>query len=79
ADAEGNVVRGDVHLNQVKNTLVRAESRMVAVLGVEDLIVVETDDAVLVANREKVQEVKAFVDKLKNAKRTEHVHHKRVF
>lgn len=79
ADAEGNVVRGDVHLNQVKNTLVRAESRMVAVLGVEDLIVVETDDAVLVANRGKVQEVKAFVDKLKNAKRTEHVHHKRVF
>lgn len=78
-DADGNVVRGDVHLNQVKNTLVRAESRMVAVLGVEDLVVVETDDAVLVANREKVQEVKAFVDKLKNAKRTEHVHHKRVF
>lgn len=79
ADAEGNVVRGDVHLNQVKNTLVRAESRMVAVLGVEDLVVVETDDAVLVAHRDKVQDVKSFVDTLKSAKRTEHVHHKRVF
>ncbi|MBG7618465.1 mannose-1-phosphate guanylyltransferase/mannose-6-phosphate isomerase [Herbaspirillum sp. AP02] len=79
ADTEGNVVRGDVHLNQVKNTLVRAESRMVAVLGVEDLVVVETDDAVLVAHRDKVQDVKSFVDTLKNAKRTEHVHHKRVF
>jgi mannose-1-phosphate guanylyltransferase/mannose-6-phosphate isomerase len=79
ADAAGNVVRGDVHLNQVRNTLVRAESRMVAVLGVEDLVVVETDDAVLVAHRDKVQDVKSFVDTLKNAKRTEHVHHKRVF
>ncbi|MBW9332504.1 mannose-1-phosphate guanylyltransferase/mannose-6-phosphate isomerase [Herbaspirillum sp. RU 5E] len=79
ADADGNVVRGDVHLKQVKNTMVRAESRMVAVLGVEDLVVVETDDAVLVAHRDKVQDVKAFVDKLKDAKRTEHVHHKRVF
>ncbi|WP_343650468.1 mannose-1-phosphate guanylyltransferase/mannose-6-phosphate isomerase [Herbaspirillum sp.] len=79
ADAEGNVVRGDVHLNQVKNTLVRAESRMVAVLGVDDLVVVETDDAVLVAHRDKVQDVKSFVDTLKSAKRTEHVHHKRVF
>ncbi|NUT59614.1 mannose-1-phosphate guanylyltransferase/mannose-6-phosphate isomerase [Herbaspirillum sp. C9C3] len=79
ADADGNVVRGDVHLNQVKNTMVRAESRLVAVLGVEDLVVVETDDAVLVAHRDKVQDVKVFVDKLKQAKRTEHVHHKRVF
>ncbi|WDZ97917.1 mannose-1-phosphate guanylyltransferase/mannose-6-phosphate isomerase [Herbaspirillum sp. WKF16] len=79
ADADGNVVRGDVHLDQVSNSLVRAESRMVAVLGVQDLVVVETDDAVLVAHKDKAQDVKGIVDRLKQSKRSEHVHHKRVF
>ncbi|MFL9923671.1 mannose-1-phosphate guanylyltransferase/mannose-6-phosphate isomerase [Herbaspirillum lusitanum] len=78
-DEAGNVVRGDVYLDQVANTLVRAESRMVAVLGVEDLIVVETDDAVLIAHKDKVQDVKGIVDNLKSKKRTEHIHHKRVY
>ncbi|MBP0596917.1 mannose-1-phosphate guanylyltransferase/mannose-6-phosphate isomerase [Herbaspirillum sp. LeCh32-8] len=79
ADANGNVVRGDVHLDGVSNTLVRAESRMVAVLGVDDLVIVETDDAVLVAHKDKAQDVKGVVDTLKNSKRSEHIHHKRVF
>ncbi|KAF1043030.1 MAG: Mannose-1-phosphate guanylyltransferase 1 [Herbaspirillum frisingense] len=79
ADADGNVVRGDVHLDGVSNSLVRAESRMVAVLGVQDLVVVETDDAVLVAHKDKAQDVKGIVDKLKEKKRSEHIHHKRVY
>ncbi|OWY30968.1 mannose-1-phosphate guanylyltransferase/mannose-6-phosphate isomerase [Herbaspirillum robiniae] len=79
ADADGNVVRGDVHLDGVSNSLVRAESRMVAVLGVENLVIVETDDAVLVAHKDKAQDVKGVVDKLKQSKRSEHIHHKRVF
>jgi mannose-1-phosphate guanylyltransferase/mannose-1-phosphate guanylyltransferase/mannose-6-phosphate isomerase len=79
ADADGNVVRGDVYLDAVRNTLVRAESRMVAVLGVENLVIVETDDAVLVAHQDKAQDVKGIVDGLKEKKRTEHIHHKRVY
>ncbi|EJM98512.1 mannose-1-phosphate guanylyltransferase/mannose-6-phosphate isomerase [Herbaspirillum sp. YR522] len=79
SDADGNVARGDVLLQDVGNTLVRAESRMVAALGVQDLIIVETDDAVLVAHRDRVQDVKKIVDTLKSSGRTEHMHHKRVY
>jgi mannose-1-phosphate guanylyltransferase/mannose-6-phosphate isomerase len=78
-DASGNVVRGDVYLDAVSNCLVRAERRMVAVLGVQDLIVVETDDAVLVAHKDQVQRVKQVVDHLKQAGRSEHVQHRKVY
>jgi len=78
-DKEGNVQRGDVYLDGVKNSLVRAESRIVAVVGVEDLIVVETNDAVLVAHKDQVQRVKQIVDHLKSKERTEHLHHTKVY
>lgn len=78
-DGGGNVSRGDVWLDGVKNSLVRAESRLVAVLGVADLLVVETADAVLVADRGRAQEVKKVVEHLKAAKRCEHECHARVF
>ncbi|WP_215409721.1 mannose-1-phosphate guanylyltransferase/mannose-6-phosphate isomerase [Janthinobacterium sp. JC611] len=78
-DANGNVVRGDVYLDGVRNCLVRAERRMVAVLGVQDLIVVETDDAVLVAHKDQVQRVKQVVDHLTQAGRSEHVQHRKVY
>ncbi|MGK5059194.1 mannose-1-phosphate guanylyltransferase/mannose-6-phosphate isomerase [Janthinobacterium sp. LB2P49] len=78
-DANGNVVRGDVYLDGVRNCLVRAERRMVAVLGVQDLIVVETDDAILVAHKDQVQRVKQVVDHLKQAGRSEHVQHRKVY
>ncbi|PHV27033.1 mannose-1-phosphate guanylyltransferase/mannose-6-phosphate isomerase [Janthinobacterium sp. BJB426] len=78
-DANGNVVRGDVYLDGVRNCLVRAERRMVAVLGVQDLIVVETDDAVLIAHKDQVQRVKQVVDHLKQAGRSEHVQHRKVY
>jgi mannose-1-phosphate guanylyltransferase/mannose-6-phosphate isomerase len=78
-DADGNAQRGDVYLDGVKNTLVRAESRIVAVVGVQDLVVVETADAVLVAHKDQVQRVKQIVDHLKTAERTEHVHHTKVY
>ena len=78
-DADGNVVRGDVYLDGVSNCLVRAERRMVAVLGVQDLVVVETDDAVLVAHKDQVQRVKQVVDHLKQQGRTEHVQHRKVY
>ncbi|USX25502.1 mannose-1-phosphate guanylyltransferase/mannose-6-phosphate isomerase [Oxalobacteraceae bacterium OTU3CINTB1] len=78
-DADGNAQRGDVYLDGVKNTLVRAESRIVAVVGVQDLVVVETADAVLVAHKDQVQRVKQIVEHLKTAERTEHVHHTKVY
>jgi mannose-1-phosphate guanylyltransferase/mannose-6-phosphate isomerase len=78
-DGDGNVLRGDVYTDRVKNSLVRAESRMVALIGVEDLVVVETDDAVLVAHKDHVQDVKKVVEHLKRHERTEHLNHTRVY
>ncbi|UVW29941.1 mannose-1-phosphate guanylyltransferase/mannose-6-phosphate isomerase [Massilia sp. H6] len=78
-DQNGNACRGDVYLDGVKNSLVRAESRIVAVVGVEDIVVVETQDAVLVAHKSQVQRVKQVVDHLKSSARTEHLHHTRVY
>lgn len=78
-DEAGNAQRGDVYLDGVKNSLVRAESRIVAVVGVEDIVVVETQDAVLVAHKNQVQRVKQVVDHLKSKERTEHLHHTRVY
>ena len=62
-----------------ENCYVRAESRMVSVLGLSDAVVVETDDAVLVASKDEAQKVKDIVGKLDAAKRTEHVSHRRVY
>ena len=78
-DANGNVQRGDVYLDGVSNSLVRAESRIVALVGVQDVIVIETPDAVLVAHKDHVQRVKNVVDHLKLADRTEHLHHTKVY
>lgn len=79
ADAQGNVLRGDVYTDGVSNSLIRAESRMVAVVGLSDLVVVETDDAVLVAHKDQVQKVKQIVEHLKKNKRSEHINHTRVY
>ncbi len=78
-DAAGNVQRGDVYLDGVNDSLVRAESRMVAAIGVANLLIVETPDAVLVADRSRAQDVKKVVDYLKASGRSEHEFHTRVF
>jgi len=78
-DGQGNAVRGDVLLEDSRNNFIRAESRMVAMLGVSDLVVVETADVVLVARRDQVQEVKKLVDRMKAEKRCEHLIHKQVY
>ena len=65
-------------MQETQNTFIRAESRLVATIGVDDLIVVETSDAVLVARRDKVQDVKAVVARLKAEGRAEHEVHARV-
>jgi mannose-1-phosphate guanylyltransferase/mannose-6-phosphate isomerase len=78
-DESQNVVHGDVDLRDARGCYVRAESRLVSVLGAKDLVVVETDDAVLVADRARSQEVKEVVETLDRRARTEHVSHSRVY
>lgn len=76
---EGNVVQGDVLAADVSNTFIKAENRMVAAVGVDDLVIVETADAVLVSSRKSAQDVKLLVDRMKTAERSEHVTHRRVY
>ncbi|MCX7673832.1 MAG: mannose-1-phosphate guanylyltransferase/mannose-6-phosphate isomerase [Thiobacillaceae bacterium] len=78
-DGAGNVVRGDVFLHAARDCYVRADSRMVAEIGVQDLIIVETADAVLVADRAQAQEVRRVVEQLKAQGRSEHEFHTRVY
>ena len=78
-DERGNVIRGDVWLHGAERCYVRADARHVSVLGAEDLVIVETDDALLVAARERAQEVKEVVERLDRQKRSEHVSHTRVY
>jgi mannose-1-phosphate guanylyltransferase/mannose-6-phosphate isomerase len=70
-DERGNVVQGDVLLHDVENAYVRSESRLVAAVGVRDLVVVETADALLVAPRDRAQDVKEIVAQLDRAGRPE--------
>ena len=79
ADTDGNVTAGDVLLHDTRGTYVRSESRLVTTTGVENLVVVETADAVLVAERSRVQGVKDLVAVLKSAERSEATVHQRVF
>ena len=78
-DAAGNVTQGDVVLNKTQNSYVRSQSRLVTTTGVKDLVVVETADAVMVADRHSVQDVKDIVNLLKASDRTEADVHHRVF
>jgi mannose-1-phosphate guanylyltransferase/mannose-6-phosphate isomerase len=78
-DAEGNVCRGDVLLHDATSSFVQAESRLVALVGMDNTVVVETADAVLVAARDRVQDVKEIVRKLAELKRTETILHKKVY
>lgn len=77
-DAQGNSFQGDVINVDSHGTLVQARSRLVAVLGVEDLVVVETPDAVLVAHKSASQEVKKVVSTLSSSAREEHELHRKV-
>jgi len=78
-DENGNVLRGDTIAENTINTLVHAEHRLVSVLGLEDVVVIETSDAVLVANKNKVQDIKKIVEKLKKTHRSEVDQHRKVY
>jgi mannose-1-phosphate guanylyltransferase len=78
-DADGNAFTGDVKAVDTKNTLVFAEDKLVATVGVEDLIIVNTKDALLVAHKDSSQQVKAIVNQLKAEKRSEVTFHREVY
>jgi mannose-1-phosphate guanylyltransferase/mannose-6-phosphate isomerase len=78
-DAAGNVVHGDVHTRGAKDCYLWSEERLLVALGVQDLMVIETGDALLVADRSRAQEVKEVVQELQQRKRTEHLTHTRVY
>ncbi|MEX2365108.1 MAG: mannose-1-phosphate guanylyltransferase/mannose-6-phosphate isomerase [Pseudohongiellaceae bacterium] len=70
-DARGNVCYGDTMVHEVSNSFVQAESRLVCLVGMNDAVVIETRDAVLVAAKDQVQQVKEIVSRLKEASRLE--------
>lgn len=74
-DADGNGLQGDVLSFDTRNTLVQSHHRLVATVGIEDLVVVETKDAVLVAHRDQCQQVKQVVQQLQAEQREEFVSH----
>ncbi len=76
---EGNVHHGDVISHKTENSYVYAESGLVTTVGVKDLVVVQTKDAVLIADRNAVQDVKKVVEKIKADGRHEHHIHREVY
>ncbi len=77
-DADGNVILGDAMAIDVKNSYIRGDSRLVAVLGLEGVMVVDTADAVLVMARDRAQDLRRVVDRIERDGRSEHLRHRRV-
>lgn len=78
-DDSGNAIKGDVILDNCKDSYFRSDSRLVAAIGVDNLVVVETADAVLVADRDRVQDVKRIVNRLRTDRRPEVTLHRCVY
>jgi mannose-1-phosphate guanylyltransferase/mannose-6-phosphate isomerase len=77
-NAEGNVIHGDVHAADTRNALLIAQHRLLACVGLEDVVVIETADAVMVAHKDKAQAIGPLVAKLKAAGRAECLAHRKV-
>lgn len=78
-DSQGNVCHGDLILEQVNNSYIHADYRLVAAIGMENCIIIETADAILVADKNQAQKVKSIVQTLKSQKRDEAILHQRVY
>jgi mannose-1-phosphate guanylyltransferase/mannose-6-phosphate isomerase len=77
-DKDQNVTYGDTLLENTKNSLIYANNKLVSAVGIDNLVVIETSDAILIADRNNSQYVKVIVDKLKSQKREEQVSHRKV-
>ncbi|MGY0563758.1 MAG: mannose-1-phosphate guanylyltransferase/mannose-6-phosphate isomerase [Paraglaciecola chathamensis] len=78
-DINGNVFEGDVIAHSTNNSMVVSNERLVATLGVDDLIIVDTKDALMVAHKDAIQDVKQLVNSIKDAGREEHKVHREVY
>lgn len=78
-DECGNVIDGDVILESTQDSYVFSTGRLVSTLGINNLIIVDTKDALLIADKHQVQDVKKIVSRVKAANRSEHLHHREVF
>ena len=78
-DPDGNVVHGDVVLEGVRNSYIRTDGQLVAAIGLDDVVIVSTDDAVLVANADDAAEVSRIVDALRKRNRPEPMHHRTIY
>lgn len=78
-DEAGNAIKGDVLVVDSRNSYIHSSSKLVAVVGVQNLVIVETEDAVMVASKERVQDVKLVVDQLKALQRDEANVHRKVY
>ncbi len=78
-DSNGNTLDGDIYVRDTKNTYIQTEDSLVAASGVDNLIIVNTKDALLVASKDSSQDIKEIVDSLKNDNREEYKFHKEVF
>jgi mannose-1-phosphate guanylyltransferase/mannose-6-phosphate isomerase len=74
-DDAGNALEGDVTIDEVRNSYIRGDGHLVAALGVSDIVLIATEDAILVASRERASEVGRFVERLKGRNRPEALHH----
>lgn len=78
-DEEGNRLHGDVMTVDTRNSLLHSESRLVTSIGLDDIVLIETDDAVMVASKDRVQDVKKIAEQLKAEKRNEAEAHRKVY
>ena len=78
-DSTGNVSQGDVMLHDTRDSLIVSQHRLVATVGLENVVIIETPDAILVAAKDRAQDVKAIVNRLKSERRSEHLMHRRVY
>ena len=78
-DEQGNVLSGDVISQDTRNCLVMSDHRLITTLGVDDLIIVDTKDALMVAHKDKIQNVKSIVAEIKTKNRSESFQHREVY
>jgi len=78
-DSNNNVIEGDVILNEVKNSYIHSSNRLVSAIGVSNLVIIDTQDALLVSDKQDTQSIKNIVEKLNKDDRSESINHRTVY
>jgi mannose-1-phosphate guanylyltransferase / mannose-6-phosphate isomerase len=78
-DNNNNSIEGDVITEQTRNCLIKSERGLVVTIGCENMVIIDSDDAIMIADKDKTQDVKKIVEKLKNEKRSESFVHRKVY